>query len=411
MKTAYQIFLTGLSIIILSWFLPWIYGLLFPVAASDPFVAYSPLTDSFIISESGGGDIYAVDKEGKRVGEILSKEDRDSLLPHIYYTQLMAHDRMPDSVAGREVSVPVFKQSQWVFSSSPRDLNKVMPEVNLMMESMPARIDLEDPDMVFRVKGNRVEFIDIATNSVNADRSRRFTEIFNDRGFSFPIKTLSGNITTRKPYDEGYLLVDKEGGIYHLKMQAGRPYMVKVSKPDSVVARNLFILENVDRRQLGLVSDESDRLYVLEREGYRLKPLEVGDVDPSRHRISIVKNLFNWVVKISDNNGSRWIALDSDTYEPLATYSVGYPESLTERVAGFIFPFELSFTDVTDCLARPRVEFFSWHVVVLNVVLSLILLWYYRSQRQSLKIMASAVTLIFGIFSFIPFIIYKKLYL
>lgn len=410
MKTVYQIFLTALSVLILSWFLPWIYGLLFPVAVNDPFVAYSPLTDTFIVSESGGGDIYAVDAQGRPVGEILSKEDRDSLLPHIYYTQLMAHDRMPDSVAGREVSVPIFKQSQWVFSSSPRDLNKVVAGVNLMMESMPPRVDLEDPEMVFRIKPGKVEFIDIADNRVNAERSRRFTEIFADRGFAYPAKTLSANVTTRKPYDEGYLIADNNGDIFHVKMQAGRPYMVKVAKSDSVVAEHLFILENVDRRQLGLVSDTARRFYVLERDGYRLIPLEVGEVDPERDRLSVVKNLFNWVVKISTPEGSRWVALDSENYAPLATYSVSYPASGAEVAVGYIFPFELSFTDVTDCVARPRLDFFSWHVVFLNVVLALILLWVYRRQRASLMMAASGVTLICGIFSFIPFIIFRNIY-
>lgn len=411
MKTVYQIILTALSVLILSWFLPWIYGLIFPVGVTDPFVAYSPITDSFIVSEAGGGDIYAVDATGNPVGETLTKEDRDSLLPHIYYTQLMAHDRMPDSVSGKEVSVPVFKQSQWVFSSTPRDLNKVAPGVNLMMESMPARIDLVDPEMVFRFKKDKVEFIDITTNRVNADRSRRFTEIFADRGFSYPVKTLSANITTRKPYDEGYLMADNKGDIFHVKMQAGRPYMVKVSKPDSVMSEHLFILENVDRRQLGLVGDAAHNLYVLEREGYRLIPLQVGKVDPGRDRVSVVKNLFNWVVKISGSGGSRWVALDSDSYEPLGVYVVDYPRSMTERVAGYIFPFELSFTDLSDCLARPRVEFFSWHVIFLNVALSLIMLFIYRRQRLGLVITASCATLIFGIFSFIPFIILRNIYL
>lgn len=411
MKTFYQVFLASLSVLILSWFLPWIYGLIFPVGVTDPFVAYSPVTDSFIVSEAGGGDIYAVDATGNPAGETLTKEDRDSLLPHIYYTQLMAHDRMPDSVSGKEVSVPIFKQSQWVFSSTPRDINRVAPGVNLMMESMPARIDLEDPEMVFRFKDGEVEFIDIATNRVNADRSRRFTEIFSDRGFCYPVKTLSANITTRKPYDEGYLMADNDGGIFHVKMQAGRPYMMKVPKPDSVMAEHLFILENVDRRQLGLVSDTAHNLYVLEREGYRLIPLQVGKVDPGRDRVSIVKNLFNWVVKISGSGGSCWVALDSDSYEPLGVYAVDYPESMIERVAGYIFPFELSFTDVSDCLARPRVEFFSWHVIFINVVFLLVLLWIYRRQRVSLMIAASGFTLIFGIFSFIPFIILRNIYL
>lgn len=402
MKTAYKIFLIALSILILSWFLPWLYSLVFPAGVADPFVAYSPVTDSFIISEPGGGDIYAVDAEGRRMGPNYTKEERDSLLPHIYYTQLVAQERLPDSIDGKAVSIPEFKHSQWVFSSSPRDLNKVPAKVYMMMESMPARIDLEDPDEVFRLDG-QVEFIDITTNTVNHARSRRFTDIFTQRGFEYPVKTLHANVTTRKPYDEGYLMADNKGDIFHVKMQAGRPYMVRVNMPDSVIAEHLFILENVDTRPLGLVTDSDHNLYVLEHEGYRLIPLPVGKVNPETDRISIVKNLFNWVVKIGTSDSSRWVALDSDDYSRLASYTVEYPETTAGVIAGYLFPFELSFTAVTDCLAYPRIEFFSWHFIWLNILLALIILGIKRRRPHRELTAMTAVTLVFGIFAFIPF--------
>ena len=403
MKTAYKVFLTALSILILSWFMPWLYSIVFPAGASDPFIAYSPVTDSFIVSESGGGDIYAIDADGNRLSPDYTKEERDSLLPHIYYTQLVAHDRLPDTINGIAVSVPEFKHSQWVFSSSPRDINKVPARVYMMMESMPARIDLEDPDEVFRLNG-QVEFIDIRTNTVNPTRSRRFTDVFAQRGFEYPVKTLHANVTTRKPYDEGYLMIDNKGDIFHVKMQAGRPYMVRVNKPDSVIAEHVFILENVDTRPLGLVTDTNHNLYVLEHEGYRLIPLPVGKVDPETDRISVVKNIFNWVVKIGTPDPSRWVALDSETYNHLASYTVSYPESAAVIVAGYLFPFELSFTTVTDCLAYPRVDFFSWHFVWLDIVLALIILVLYRRHSRRETAIATVVTLACGIFAFIPFI-------
>lgn len=406
MKTSCKIFLTALCIVILSWFLPWLYAIVFPAASSDPFVAYSPLTDSFIVSEPGGGAIYAVDGEGNPTGTPITKEVRDSLLPHIYYTQLVARDALPDTIAGKEVSIPVFKHSQWVFSSSPRDINKVLPEVYLMMESMPARIDLEDSDEVFRLDG-KVEFIDIATNSVNETRSRRFNDIFNDRGFAYPAKSLSANITTRKPYDEGYIMADNNGDIYHMKMQAGRPYMVKVSKPDTVKARHVFILENVDTRPIGLVTDTDNNLYVLERQGYRLVKLPVGKVNPATDRISIVKNLFNWVVKTSGNNGSRWVAIDADDYSHLASYSTEPVIPKAWEMADWIFPFELSFTSLTDCLAYPRIEFFSWKVIFLNFVLTLIMFFSPRHRPVWEHTAMTVATLLFGIYAFITFLIVK----
>lgn len=408
MKTAYKIFLTALSIAVLSWFLPWLYSLVFPVGGSDPFVAYSPISNSFIVSTTGEGDtdISEYDNENNPTGRKFTREERDSLLPQIYFTQLVAHEKLPDSINGVEVSIPVFKHSQWVFNSIPHDVNKVGAEIYLMMESMPARVDLEDPTEAFRLNG-KVEFIDIATNTVNPKRSSRFTDVFRSRGFVYPVKRLSANITTRKPYDEGYLMTDSEGSLYHVKMQAGRPYMVKVQLPGDMKAEHVFILENPDTRPLGLVTDSENNLYVLEHEGYRLKQLPVGKVNPEVNKLTVVKNLFNWVVKVSGTEGSRWTAIDSDDYSLLGSFETTYEDSTEETVAGYIFPFELSFTSTMDCFAKPRVEFLSWHFILLNFALAIAIVVIKRRRSRREMAVASVTTLIFGIFAFIPLVLIK----
>ncbi|MDE6715164.1 MAG: DUF4857 domain-containing protein [Muribaculaceae bacterium] len=413
MKKIYNIVLTVLSIIVLSWFLPWLYSILLPTAASDPFVAYSPINNKLILSELGNDDtrIYSVDSQGVPEDVSYTKEQRDSLLPQIYYTQLMARNELPDSIDGIELSVAAFKHNQWVFSSIPRDINKVLPRVYLIMESMPARIDLEDPKQVFRIHGNDVEFIDIATNTIDEGRSKRFTEVFNERGFVFPMQHFSANITSRKPYDEGYLITDVAGGLYHLKMRAGRPYMMKIPLPANVKAEYVFIMENPENSHLGLFTDTDNNLYIIEREGYNVVRLQVGKFDATREKISIMKNLFNWVVRISDAQGSRWTALSAADYSPLASYTRDYPESTASKSAKYIFPFELSFTNVADCYAVPRITDISWQALFLNLILAVIICFIYLCRRKYTKKCAagaSVTTLVFGIFAFIPFMVLKN---
>lgn len=410
MKKGYSIFLIAAGIVFLSWFLPWLYSLIFPVGVSDPFVAWSPISDSFIVTETadGGGLIHAVDKDGNSV-DSYTKDDRDSLLPQIYFNQLVARDKLPDTINGKEITIPILRHSQWAFTSLPRDINKVNSDVYLVMESMPARFELEDPKEIFRIKDNdRIEFIDIATNTVNQSKTKRFNEIFNRRGFKFPIKSASANVTTRKPYDEGYLLADDNGEIFHVKMQAGRPFMVKVSKPDSIVASHLFIMENTETRHLGVVSDENHNLYVLEKENYALKKLPVGKVDPEKQKFSIIKNLFNWVVKINGDNGVKWVALNSDDYSLLGEYDYTYPTSRAHIAASYLFPFQLSFTSITDCFAKPRLSDFSLNAIYLNIILAIVIVVLFKSRPRKYVIIDGVVALIFGIFAFVPLILTKE---
>ncbi|MCM1504819.1 MAG: DUF4857 domain-containing protein [Muribaculum sp.] len=409
MKTAYKIALVAVSIMVLSWFLPWLYSLILPETSYDPFVAYSPVSDTFIITERvGDGDhrIYDLDSAGVSTGAVYTKENRDSLLPQIYFSQLIARQQLPDSMNGKELSMKEFRRNQWVFNSSPRDINKRKASVYMIMESMPVRFELEDPKEVFRLNG-QVEFVDMATNTVNQRRSNRFTQMFNDKGFKYPVRDLSANVTTRKAYDEGYLMADAEGSLYHVKMQAGRPYMTKVDAPDSVKVAHVYMMENSDRTHLGLVTDENNNLYALEHDDYKLVQLPVGKFDPTKEQLTVMKNMFNWVVKVSCEEYSRWTAFDSDDYHLLGNYAVSHAKTPFQVIAEYIFPFELSFTSYSDSYAYPRIESVSWKAIWLNLLLSVLVVVILRKKPMCYRITAGLVTVVFGIFSFIPYLLIK----
>ncbi len=410
MKKIYLIFLCLLSALILAWFLPWLYSIIFPSASNDPFLAFSPVNEQFIATDNlgeGKTDIFTLKPDGSR-GETLTREERDSLLPQIYFTQLVAAEKLPDTIAGKEVSIPVLKHGQWVFSSHPRDLNKVMPEVHLIMESMPERIDLEDPDEVFTLN-NKVEFIRISDGSVNENRSARFDRVFRDRGFNYPLRSSSANITTRKPRDEGYLLADDAGKVFHLKMQAGRPYMSAIALPQDERASEVFIMENGDPRELGFVAAESGALYLIEREEYKVTRLPIGEVYPRKEKLSIVRNIFNLVVKITDNEGVKWFALDSDDYSLLGSYSMKYEETPAQHVASYLFPVRLSFTSLNDGYARPRFHDWSARALWLGLLLSLTIVFISikRGESKRYTFWAGLLTLAGGIYLFIPLLLFR----
>ncbi len=92
MKKIYIIMLYATAVVALAWFLPWLYGMLLPEGVSDPFVSYSPVSDTFVVTEGLGADlrIFTIGRDGKVVDDNLTKEQRDSLLPQVYFNQLTA---------------------------------------------------------------------------------------------------------------------------------------------------------------------------------------------------------------------------------------------------------------------------------------------------------------------------------
>ena len=167
-------------------------------------------------------------------------------------------------------------------------------------------------------------------------------------------------------------------------------------------AKCAFILENVDRRLLGLVFDKDNNLYALERDGYRAVPLGIA-IDPGKQRMAVMANIFNIVVRSRDNDGADWWAVDADTYSPLGHYRYDYPESAASRAAEWIFPFRLTFTDVDDSYACPRITNVSFKALALGSILAAIMLvWGVRRRRDASQCAAIAVcTLVFGIYFFI----------
>lgn len=277
-----------------------------------------------------------------------------------------------------------------------------------MMESMPARVDLENPKEAFRLDGS-MEFVDMATNTVNPTRSERFTRALAARGFRFPAKWLNANPTARKQYDEGYLIIDADGTLFHVKQQAGRPYVARVVMPDSVQGRHAFILENTDRDYLGIVTDTADNLYFLMRDGYRLEPLPVGKVNASVDRMAMMGNMFNIVFRFSNAEGTRWRVIDRYTHRRLGSYDHVYDTPVQSIIGSYIFPFRLDFTSHTDSLAYPRLLDLSWHAMLLNLLLAAIIAATLRRRgnKPGAVAVASLATLAAGIFIFIPLLLIK----
>ena len=303
MKKLSTIFLYALAVVSLAWALPWLFNLLLPDGAKVPYINYSPLSHEFIATDKG--ESWVVNPDGSR-GRDIPTAERDSLLPQQYFVQLSNTGRLADTILGREVSPKILKHSNFVFRSSPRDVNKRYADVYMIMESMPARVDFEDPKEVFRMKDDgTVEFIRIADCSINDDRTKRFTKVFADRGFKFPMADFSANVTTKKPFDAGYLMIDAEGTVYNMLQQAGTPFLKKIVLPDSVKAEKVLVMENNDGKHLGLAVTADGQTFAIGAD-YSARRLDIDKFDPKVDNMLVMGSIFNWIIRIANDNQISW---------------------------------------------------------------------------------------------------------
>lgn len=338
-----KIFLYVTIAILLLWQLPWCYSFFAAKGVRSPFILYSTLSGDFIstvFSESKGGVIRQ-----SQDGTQYTQEETDSLLPFFYMRQLMADERFPDTIHGVALTPREVQSANFTFRSNPMDINVVKIPLYPLLESKSGRVDLVMPDDVFRTTDKGIEFIKCKTNAVDEKKSDIFTETMRKKGFRFPVRYIAGNPTARKEYDEGYLILDNDGKLFHLKQTVGRPYVRHIELPDDVKAKYLFITEFKDRKTLGFLTDENNRFYVINNGTYELIKSGVADFNPETDALSIFGNLFDWTVCVKKNNGTFYYALNAKDYSLIK--SMELPDN-NSNMSG------LHFTSSYDKYVKPR---------------------------------------------------------
>ena len=75
------------------------------------------------------------------------------------------------------------ERTNFMFRTSPGEINRRRPTVYQLLESMPDRIDLEPATDVFRITGEGIEFVDMETNTIDQKKSAAFTKVLRTRDF------------------------------------------------------------------------------------------------------------------------------------------------------------------------------------------------------------------------------------
>lgn len=336
-----KIFLFFTVVMLLIWQLPWCYAFLLVKPAKTPFTMYSSVLGDFIVSEMDNNkQMQRHDTKGNN----YTQQQVDSLLPALYVRQLTADERFPDTICGRAVSPKDIQMTNFTFRSIPSAINMPQTGISFLMESMSKRVDLKMPEDAFRFTDKGIEFINMETNSINEEKSKLFTDMLVAKGFSFPAHFSSGNPTTRKDYDEGYLLVDADRKLFHFKCTKGRPYVKALKTPEGAMPDYVFITEFRSHKTLGYMTDTNHNFYVIEGDG-SIQKTAIPAFDPTKDELTIFGNMFDWTVKLTTGNDDIYYALNADDYSLIAEYDY---KGVHNSIPG------LSFTSRKDKFVKPR---------------------------------------------------------
>lgn len=350
MRKFSTLFLGATILFLLLWQIPWLYSFLVTQKEKAPFVLFSPILNDFTFSKGEGKKYIHTDPNGNQ----FTQQQIDSLHPVFYARQLMSDSRFPDSIGNAPADYKNIQHHVFYFRHSPRDINRPVLGVWQMMESLSGRVKLETPEDVFRIDDQGITFVDIATNQTHVSKSARFTKAMKQQQFVFPASYIVGNPVVKKDYDEGYLMLDSEKKLFHIKQVKGRPYVEKIDLPENIVPKHLFITEFKNRSILGFLTDEKNHFYAISTKGHELTRIDIPQFVPEENAVMIYGMVYQWTVKVSSKEKVCYYALDGETLSLIKSYEVPDEPSLSKTVEQYLSRLAIRFSSPLDKFIYPR---------------------------------------------------------
>ncbi len=405
-KNTYSIIILIISSLVLSWAIPALVKKATASKQNYPFVYYSSLLQDFAIKKTENKQTEYYDRKGN----FYTREEYDSITPLLSYRQLTLSGMMPDSILGVEMDTRMIRVKTAMWRYTPRDIHKPLLDMHLMYEAMSGRATLESPSDVFRLK-NKIEFIDKASNRINESKSQLFQKRMEEKGFAFPAKNVWGNPQARKPYDEGYFVLDNNNELFHIKLVNGRPYVGNTKAGEKINIAYFSIYEIPDKTIYGFIVSHEGEIFTLNAEGgYELTKLDIDPIDINQHSVMMLGNMFYWIVNVTGPEGCTYNVLE--LYNDLKRHDEPYfVEAKTDNwdtVSRWLFPFHISFDNKTTDYLVPEFTFNLSYAFLTSFILALIFVFTLGKKRKTQKkLLNGLIILLLGIPAFIASIITK----
>lgn len=391
-----------ITILGLAWILPNMYNLATGSYSSSPMSLYSALTHKYYTMTFNDGNVIRKDGEGNK----YTQEQFDSLLPMVYARQLIYRQEMPKRINGVDVDINKLRVSN--FSYRYRPYYKNTPSIKLypLIESVPKRLDLIEPTDRFRFV-NSIEFIDMASNTINIKKSKRYNDKFIKHGFKGPVKFVSGIPSTRKNYDEGYFIMDSNNHLFHMKQVCNTPFITRVESCDNYDIEYFAATDFSDKEAYGFFFSKDGQMYRLLTDRYKVEKIDLPRIDLNKDQISIMGNYMVWNCTLIQNNEKCCYAIEVNNMKQVD--SIVHKEFKNSKIFDTIIPFGISFAHSNTRYIEFRIINNYPYCLIFNLIFVLIFVFLERFKiKETKSILNILLLLITGLYGFIAYLLLLK---
>lgn len=333
----YAIILLGILSMAIA--LPDLYWLAFNKPVRKPYINYSPILKDFVSRiTTDNGDFIYIDNQG----QTYDRKSYETLIPYLSFYNLDKWGVLPDTLDGFPLSISNIRRNRQHSVFRKHIFHSPLIQLYPLFESQSDFVRLEMPKELFRLT-DRIEFLDARTNSILDSLSNRYNAALIAAGFRFPAKYIAGNPTTKKPFDEGYFIIDHTNNVFHLKQIKGEPFCVKTGIPPDLNIRHIRVEENTRREFYAIAITWDDDVHLISYDNY--KPIRLPIEHYRADEMDMILYFFPTYrsFEYSDDKHFNCIVTDLE-YNVIANHSTDWtPKSewLQSRIASVIFPFRI----------------------------------------------------------------------
>ncbi len=276
-----------------------------------------------------------------------------------------------------------------------------------LLNTDPAQAGLVFPDDRFRLTDSAMEFINADFNAVDEQLTAAWTSALKAEGFVFPARSVAGNFTILKPFDDGVFVVDSQYAVFHLQRVENQISVTRTPIDPALETRYITVVESTLRQFHGLLLDGHGRLHLLTTDNYKLIALPVAGYDPESMDFKI---LFDPLYKtcVYSNATTIWAVALDEHYQAIASHTHTMSRAVptaTQKIANFLFPFRLVMSTENSRMVNPQFiaspRFFPAMLLAGLVALALYYCAFSLRHRRRPKLPGMAFVFLTGLYGLI----------
>ncbi len=275
------------------------------------YIFYSPLLNDFVYQKNFGNHQFEYGVNHKTT---FTQKEYQSTLPFVYWKDLDIQNQLPITIHGKVFEKETIKESRLSFNYTPKMLKPLEIELYPLFNPKKNEGVIPFSEEFFTITKQKVNVYDYdqKRNKLEDDLNLHLKE----NHFHFPAKKIWGKTTNLKPFDLGYLILDAQNSLFHLKRANDTLFVKKIPYPNHIELAYINLSENRQKRLSGYAIDIQNNFYLLDWDFNFIK-LKLSSFNHTTMKLKLLADPLYYLIQYDDGTNYYAELYSKQTYEKI----------------------------------------------------------------------------------------------